>query len=157
VTRAASGKRSPRWAFLEGLDVGSEGDPYLDRLRIFQTPWFGLMLHHIHRPDIDPDPHDHPWWFASLILAGGYTEHVYPDKREGSYWTRVRGRWSFRALRRREAHIITRIDGPLWTLVVTGHRAGDWGFWRNGSFTPWQQYVNRKQELHGPGPDQPVA
>jgi hypothetical protein len=145
VTRAASGKRSPRWAFLEGLDVGSEGDPYLDRLRIFQTPWFGLMLHHIHRPDVDPDPHDHPWWFASFVLAGSYEEDVWPDKlAPGSWFTRRRCRFSLLSLDREAAHIIRSIDGPLWTLVVTGRRAGEWGFWRDGSFTPWQQYITRK-------------
>jgi hypothetical protein len=27
-----------RWAILSGLDIGADGDPYLDRLRIIQTP-----------------------------------------------------------------------------------------------------------------------
>jgi hypothetical protein len=27
-----------RWAILSGIDVGADGDPYLDRLRLIQTP-----------------------------------------------------------------------------------------------------------------------
>jgi hypothetical protein len=70
-----------RWALLSALDVGADGDPYLDRLRIVQTPLFGIYLHHIHRADREPFPHDHPWWFASLVLTGSYSETVWPDKR----------------------------------------------------------------------------
>lgn len=131
-----------RWAFLTGFNVGAEGDPYLDRLRIVQAPWFGIYLHHIHRPDRDRDPHDHPWAFWSLILAGGYIERVWPDKTDpGTSYRRVRNRWSPGHLGRRQAHIITHIDGPLWTLVLTGPRRSDWGFWVDGDFVPWRKYL----------------
>lgn len=131
-----------RWAFLSALDIGSEGDPYLDRLRVVQTPWFGVYLHHIHRADIERDPHDHPWWFASLVLAGAYAEDVRPDKTDEGYGVlRLRKRWSLRCLDRSAAHRITGIDGPLWTLVLTGPRRGDWGFWPEGRFVPWQKYL----------------
>jgi len=133
---------SGRWALLSGLDIGADGDPYLDRLRIVQTPLFGVYLHHIHRPDREPDPHDHPWWFASLVLTGGYQEKVWPDKRDPavSAW-RIRKRWSLRSIDRNAAHIIKSTAGPLWTLVLTGPKRGDWGFWTNGLFTNWREYV----------------
>ena len=87
-----------RWAFLSGLDIGAGGDPYLDRLRIIQTPWFGLYLHHIHRPDREPDPHDHPWWFASLVLTGWYEEELWHDKHQPLRMIRrERGRGSLRS------------------------------------------------------------
>lgn len=131
-----------RWAFMGALDVGAEGDPYLDRLRIVQTPWLGVYLHHIHRPDRDRDPHDHPWSFASLVLAGSYTEMVWRDKLcPSSFRTRERRRWSVARTRRLAAHIITGIEGPLWTLVITGPRRGEWGFWRLGEFIPWREYT----------------
>lgn len=137
-----TGKRSPRWAFLEALDIGAEGDPYLDRLRLVQTPWFGVYLHHIHRPDRDRDPHDHPWWFASLVLAGGYTEEVWPQKtrRRIYHMTRTRRRWSLRCLSRDAAHMITDVAGPLWTLVLVGPRRDDWGFWTPDGFVGWRDY-----------------
>src|ERR1700728_4812444 len=93
--KVRAGRPGARWAFMEGLDVGTDGDPYLDRLRLVQTPWFGVYLHHIHRADRERDPHDHPWWFASLVLAGSYEEDVWPDKAAPGQWlTRERGRWS---------------------------------------------------------------
>lgn len=139
-----TGRPSPRWAFLEGLDVGADGDPYLDRLRIVQTPWFGIYLHHIHRPDRDPDPHDHPWAFASIVLAGAYQEQVWADKRDlaHSVW-RIRRRWSAASTGQGAAHIIKTISGPLWTLVLTGPRRGDWGFWTPAGFVGWREYVSK--------------
>jgi hypothetical protein len=134
-------KNTDRWGLLTALDVGADGDPYLDRLRVVQTPLFGLYLHHIHRADIEADPHDHPWWFASIVLAGSYAELVWPDKRDGSRARhRDRRRWSLRRMGLGSSHIITRVDGPLWTLVLTGPKRASWGFWRSGQFTPWKDY-----------------
>lgn len=131
-----------RWAFLEGFDIGIEGDPYLDRLRIVQTPWFGVYLHHIHRPDNDRYPHDHPWTFWSFVLAGGYTEQLWPDKANPvRHSTRERRRWSFAQMNRKAAHMITGLDGPLWTLVFTGPRRAEWGFWEDGTFVSWRNYA----------------
>lgn len=147
MAEVAGGYRSPRWAFMQGFDIGTEGDPYLDRLRIVQTPWFGIYLHHIHRPDVDRDPHDHPWTFASLVLAGSYEEKVWPDKRcSQTYRTRTRRRWTVRTTRLRSAHMITSIDGMLWTLVITGPRVHHWGFWTPDGFTEWEKYVSGNQE-----------
>jgi len=148
MAEVAGGTRSGRWAFLEGFDIGAEGDPYLDRLRIVQTPWFGIYLHHIHRPDADRDPHDHPWTFASLVLAGSYEETVWPDKRcRYTYVTRKRRRFTVARTRLKSAHMITRIDGLLWTLVLTGPRRHHWGFWTPDGFTEWEKYVSRNENV----------
>lgn len=136
-------KSRDRWAPFSGLDIGADGDPYLDRLRIIQTPLFGLYLHHIHRADRERDPHDHPWWFASIVLAGAYQEQVWPDKRDPyvSKW-RIRRRWSAASIGLSAAHIIrTTSEAPLWTLVLTGPKRTAWGFWTDGLFTPWREYA----------------
>jgi hypothetical protein len=134
-------KRRRRWALFSGLDIGADGDPYLDRLEMLKTPLFGLYLHHIHREDREADPHDHPWGFASVVLSGAYQENVWPDKRDaGCYFRRARPRWSLRRIGRGGAHIITSVTVPLWTLVLTGPHRGEWGFWRDGQFTRWQDY-----------------
>jgi hypothetical protein len=122
------------------MDIGADNDPYLDRLRIIQTPWFGWYLHHIHREDRESAPHDHPWWFISIILAGAYWEDVFDDKTDTHRRSRYRGRFSIRTLRRKQAHMITQAYGPLWTMVFTGRRSSDWGFYPNGQFVPWQEY-----------------
>lgn len=145
--KSTAGKHARRWGLLSAMDIGASGDPYLDRLRLFETPWCALFLHHIHRADRDPDPHDHPWAFISVVLAGSYREQVWPDKTEpdlqGCY-IRNRPRGSLRCLDREAAHIITKISGPLWTLVLTGrsHGTDSWGFWQGGHFIPWRTYIS---------------
>lgn len=153
-------RRSPSWAFMEGFQAAKGDRPYLDRLRLIQTPMFGLYLHRIHTPDTDRDPHDHPWWFASLVLSGGYTERVWdtPELRDRPPFAprrRVRGRFSLRCLGRRRAHKITEVRGLLWTLVLTGPRRSSWGFWTAGGYVDWRDYLKGQPEdaaLWGGGP-----
>jgi hypothetical protein len=140
-----TGRPGPQWAFLEGFDVSKEGDAYLDRLRLVMTPWLGLYLHHIHRPDLDRDPHDHPWWFASLVISGSYTERLWPDKTRSGAVTRRHPRFSVRVVPRRAAHKIESVDGLLWTLVLAGPRRAQWGFWTPSGFVPWREYVQAGQ------------
>lgn len=147
---------SPRWALLEGFQVAKNDRPYLDRLRLVQTPLFGVYLHRIHVPDADRDPHDHPWWFASLVLSGGYDELVWDHPEDISYAsrrdmirrarTRARGRWSLRTIRRTQAHMITDVSGQLWTLVLTGPRRSSWGFWTAEGFADWRDYLKNVPE-----------
>jgi hypothetical protein len=134
---------SGHWGLLSAVDIGTEADPYIDRLRLFETPWVSAYLHHIHRPDAESDPHDHPWPFASLVLCGSYTEAVRPDKRDAGavHVLRDRPRWSLRALGRNSAHIITSVRGPLWTLVITGRDGGTWGFYPDGRYVSWRDYL----------------
>ena len=140
--RITAGSSHGRWGVLSGIDIGADGDPYLDRLRLIETPLFAVYLHHIHREDRDPDPHDHPWAFISLILSGSYIERVWPDKRDpAKRYLRYHPRFCFGRLGRRAAHMITTVQMPLWTLVVTGPRRGGWGFWKDGEFVPWQEYI----------------
>ena len=35
-----------------------------------------IYLHKFLRSDDDRAPHNHPWWFISIILTGSYTEHT---------------------------------------------------------------------------------
>jgi hypothetical protein len=131
-----------RYAFIEGEDISKGGDPYLDRLRIFACPLFGIYLHHIHRADLDPDPHDHPWWFTSIILAGLYEEAVWPNKKDRDNWfLRDRKRFSIRRISRKMSHSITVVDGLVWTLVITGPPRGGWGFYTRDGFVSWRNYI----------------
>jgi hypothetical protein len=133
-----------RWQILGAQDIGE--DPYLDRLRILVTPLFAVYLHHIRRADETP-PHDHPWWFGSLVLTGAYEEVVTGP---GYSFTRVNKRGSFHAMRLTQRHIITRVTKPLWTLVFTGvPRNLEWGFYPDGKHVPWYEYEAREQIVAG--------
>ena len=122
-------KRSARWAFMERFEVpdyDSDGN-YLTRLRIVQTPWFGIYLHRFDAPDPRPTLHDHPWPFVSFVLRGGYVERrLDPMTRE----VNERHRVSFvNRMRTHDAHAIVHLFRvPTWTLMLVGRRVRTWGY-----------------------------
>lgn len=132
------------WAFMEGFQVTHRGKPYLDRLRIVQTPLGGIYLHRIHEPDLGKAPHNHPWRLMTLVLSGGYTETIWDTPSEhGVVWDRRRARFSLGTISLDQAHRITSVEGKLWTLALVGRRRGSWGFWTSDGFVPWQEYYTR--------------
>jgi hypothetical protein len=136
------------WAAFKSFRVTRPGNetPFLDRLKLVQTPWFGVYLHLIHRPDIDPDPHDHPWAFVSVVLAGSYQDQVWekPDIDPDSA-VRHHTRFRPRLMRRSQAHlIISTITGPVWTLAFVGPNHGDWRFWTDAGPVVWREYLSRE-------------
>jgi hypothetical protein len=137
------GRRGVRWGLLDGFQISHpDGRPQISRLRLVSTPLFSVMLHRIHTADQDPDPHDHPWWFWSFVLCGGYTELVYTSR--NSAGARVHRRGSAHFMPRHKAHRITAVHGVTWTVLVAGpHHAGAWGFWAREGRVPWKDYVGR--------------
>lgn len=119
-------RRVPRWAFMERFDVPSVDNPselHFSRLRIVQTPWFGVYLHRFDNPDVR-QLHDHPWPFVSIILRGGYEE----ARSYGPTDRAVRVRW-FNAKRSTDLHYIARLlRRPTWTLIFVGARVRTWGY-----------------------------
>lgn len=118
--------------------------PYITRLRIVDTPWFGVFVHTMHRPDAQPMLHDHPWPFVSFVLRGGYTERILdPVTRQ------VRERHIRRFNRKRmiDAHYIVALDQrPTRTLMFVGRTRRKWGYWEQvlGSstwtWTAWDEH-----------------
>lgn len=133
----------------------NRGVQYLFRIRLIETPRFGLYLHHITGMDPQPIPHDHPWNFTSIVLSGGYAEEVYHPRgalltgvrceRKTQYW----GRWSNHKMYAYGwAHRIIGYKPNTWTLIIRGPREKEWGFWHVGAedptyqgFTHWKAYV----------------
>lgn len=121
---------------MERFDINdAEGNLYLRRWRLIQTPLFGVYLHKIMQPDADRDLHDHPWNFISIVLSGGYSEQV-----EGGFVKRK----LFSIARRTAAtaHRIARLfKVPTWTLVLVGRRKKSWGFYTPSGFKDWREYL----------------
>lgn len=145
IESGAQGQRSPRWALWARLVIPCEnGLVYLARLRIIQTPWFGVYLHDIYEPDADRDPHNHPWSFISIVLRGSYVENVYPEPLENSSrsWAvrKEHKRFSIHAMGRKSAHRITYAAPGLKTLILVGPRRSNWGFFTEDGYLTWQEY-----------------
>lgn len=100
--------------------------PYVIRWMV-ETPLGSLRLHHWLAPDDDRAFHDHPWWFLTFVLKGGYND-MSPDGCE-----RLRAP----AVRFRRAHhrhtVRPYIDGA-WTVIITGPKERLWGFWLGDKF-----------------------
>lgn len=127
---------------------------YLARLRIFDTPLVGLYLHDIDGLDPQPDPHDHPWPFLSLVLSGGYLEDMF-ERYLGRTWVKKRRYWRKGSVHlmwpHGQAHRIIGVHHGTRTLILRGPRLGEWGFYslvqegsnlyRMDRWTNWKDYL----------------
>ena len=124
------------------------GQPYLERWIL----WFGftLRLHKFHKGDDDRAFHDHPWWFITLPLE------PYLEKTPDGTLTVVRAlRPHFRTASHQ--HIVQLIEArPVWTLILTGSKSSDWGFWHDGHYTPHQEWL-AEREINADTADEPSA
>lgn len=132
----------PRWAVMASFDIPCKNEQlYLRRLRIIQTPWFGVYLHETTHPDQDRDLHDHPWNFWSFVLKGGYTELFTLD---GNTKTNKFNRFSFHKMSRLAFHKITELNNvPTWTVIFAGKRVREWGFSTDNGWIPWYEYKEK--------------
>ena len=143
MSTKVQGRRSPRWAFMQRMTIPClDGTDYLVRLRVIQTPWFGVYLHDIHKDDGDRAPHNHPWSFASVVIRGYYTERVYPDPlgRSSHYIEQTHRARSLHRMGRTAAHRIVDAAPGLKTLILTGPRQASWGFFVAGQHIDWSDY-----------------
>lgn len=137
---ASNGQEYTLW---EWLNIGNARGLYMRRLYLFSTPWGGLYLHNIRRPDDDDHMHDHPWSFVSFVLRGGYDEVVNatPAAPVGLRLVRRWRQWSLHRVRAEVAHRIKFVLPDTWSLILAGPRRRDWGFWVRGDLIPWRQYL----------------
>lgn len=136
----------------------SDGRIYLDRWGIESIRLGGIFIHKMSAPDPGPHLHNHPWWFGSLILWGGYYEQRTTEDeilsqgvipRTGSLYSvrQVRNWLSWKSFPLNECHRIENLKrNTSWSLVVHGPTKRGWGFFLpNGStgssyWVPWRVY-----------------
>lgn len=123
---------NPRYFVIEN----EVGDPYLCRYKLFRCRWFKVFLHHILRSDEDPDLHDHPWAFVSLVLWSGYLEVLPTGMRTVRAGDVVRHRAT-------DSHRLI-LDRPAWTLVLVTGKKRTWGFHTRSGWMPYGDYFDRK-------------
>lgn len=125
----------------------SNDEPYLIRYYLLfkdRPRWFpfNVVLHKICKSDI-PILHDHPWPWATIILKGGYMEHVPGD---GDWYLPVKKCWrgagNFRFRRSKDLHWLELVNGnPCWTLFFMGKRCRDWGFLKDGEWIESEKFL----------------
>ena len=99
---------------------------------------FNLMLHKICLSD--PDVlHDHPWWYATLILKGGYLE-ITPT---GKFW---RGPGHFRISSPKSLHSLEIMEGnSSWSLFFRATKVRDWGFIKDNQWVHHRDYLAQRK------------
>lgn len=124
--------------------------PYLHRWYVTPKQPEGLTYFHVQVAD-DPDRglHDHPWDNQSVILAGGYEEHLQIRAPHGKV-VRFRRHPGEVVWRKGEtAHRLLLPAGVPYTMTLfsCGPRRRDWGFWIGGvwyDFRDVTKYVDGK-------------
>jgi hypothetical protein len=92
------------------------------RYTLVKTRWFSLYLHQLDAPSWHPvGCHDHPWWFITVLLKGGYLEES-----GGKATRRYPGQILYRPAK--HLHDVTTPYGRSWSLILTGRKTHDWGF-----------------------------
>lgn len=138
-----------KWCFWRWKYITPPGmrEVYLTRLYLLETPYGGIKLHWIHRPDNDRHLHDHPWWFLSIVLWGHYDEEV-PEVYQTWMGPKVmhnrkrmqRIRWgTFK--KPEQFHRIARLAPRTLTLVITGPKVREWGFQTETGWIHWKKYL----------------
>ena len=115
---------------------------YLYRWTLLKTRWGSLYLHHFIGDDWSLDLHDHPKRFISVGLWGKYRETTVASVPGWPISKVYRAPW-VRTLPATHIHRLSMIDGgTCWTLVAALKPVREWGFWHDGKFIGWREYVN---------------
>ena len=128
-------------------------EPLLTRYYIFlkdRTKFpFNVFIHKFHKSDPD-DVHDHPWPYATLILAGGYYEWTPVFDKNGKKIAETcawRGPGHFRTAGANSYHRIV-LDPAVtcWTMFMPGPQKRDWGFLVNNKWIHNEQYLEQRRQ-----------
>ena len=110
---------------------------------------FNVFLHKFHKGD-PGDVHDHPWPYATLILAGGYYEWVpkFNSKKEMigeiRHW---RGPGHFRLCSANSYHRIELKENVTpWTLFMPGPQKQEWGFLVDNKWIHNDNYLEERKQ-----------
>lgn len=142
---------------------------YMSRFYLTPKSWCdkfgGLMYHIFHTGDDSQPPHTHPFWFAALIVKGGYWERVLigsthdrgglsmqtaEDLVEGyRHWWRGPGSIVIRSPK--DAHEVMLQPGgkAVHSIVIRGPYVSAWGFVVDGITVPWDEFMLHAGNISG--------
>lgn len=106
---------------------------------------FGLFSIRLHKWLANDDArayHDHPYWFITLVLWGGYDD-VSPTAIGYQTWKHHVDTLGIGSVRYRPAqhrHVVSLRKTPTWTLLLTGRPLRRWSFYRHGQAIKRDKY-----------------
>ena len=107
--------------------------------------WFSIRSHLWHSDDDARAYHDHPHWFLTIVLRGGYTD-VSPNGRDVLRFLSVRFR------RADYKHSVQEVIPETRTLLLCGPSKRRWGFWIGDKLIKRDKYF----VTHGHHPCDPL-
>jgi len=119
----------------EEINGGQRCPTYLFRWEVFRSKPVKAYLHRFVGEDWSSDLHDHPRRFVSIGIWGSYVETTAAGNE------RFRAPW-FRSFPAEHAHRIAVDPGKVcWTFVLVFPITRQWGFWNQGRWIYWRDYV----------------
>lgn len=108
------------------------GTKYLKRWHAIlpENPFFNIYYHKLRASDLDRHLHDHPFFFLSFILSGGYYEHTQKGREfDADKICNYKGMGSFNAGSPWKLHRLEMAsERGANTLFITGPKIRKWGF-----------------------------
>jgi hypothetical protein len=116
------------------------GDNYMHRWWLVpRNKFLNIYLHKIMHDDDDSALHDHPWWSVSLLLKGKLLEvHKNGERIPKRFVPLIRSA--------KFAHMLKILNGPAWTLFITGPVIRPWGFHCPKGWVLWSEFVDQKDK-----------
>jgi hypothetical protein len=107
-----------------------------------------VFIHKIIKSDADGDSvlHDHPWWYLTIVLAGGYYEwRPYTSSKgvtiQKRYWI---GPGSILWRRAESLHRLELYNNtPALTIFIHGKRIREWGFLTKNGWVDRISYIKK--------------
>lgn len=144
-------KKHP-YSHIKGIDGGD----YMRRWWLIPYNRLGISarVHEILQSDDARHYHDHPWWYITLVLRGGYWENTPIYDKSGLYVGKNRkwvgpGRILFR--RAKSWHYLDLDKGAsAYTLFICGRKSQKWGFLFQPNYKVYYRELLRENATPGP-------
>jgi hypothetical protein len=123
---------------------------YLTRTNFPRVLGVQPLLHRIWRADEDPDPHNHPWLYATfLVVSGGYTDERRLQNFTGEWRTErtLLRPGDLNKLENTTFHRAVDVLPNTCTIGLTGPIVQDWGFLVDGKVIPNRDYLRSKGRI----------
>ncbi|MEO6305087.1 MAG: hypothetical protein ABIP51_18155 [Bacteroidia bacterium] len=127
--------------------LGKEGSPYAYRY-VFIFFGYSIRIHKWLCSDgkvekSGPHYHNHPWWFCTFVLKGGYNDFYYKEDDEFKTGFDELTKYSFRFRKANHLHYVVPFKIGCTTLLITGRPNSKWGFWVNNRILRPLKYFKR--------------